>query len=281
MADPRQLRHLLQLLDDDSPVVREMVLRELASFGSTLDRELKQQGVRSSDALRQQIHILLGDRRRNHLTTAWPEWFGVSDDKEKLEAALGLLADFLSERDDTPSVKSLLDKLAQEYESSNDTKNTKSLAHFLFNVKHLRGANEADYYNPQNTNLAYVIRERSGIPISLASIYILVGHRLGLSIEGCNFPGHFLAFASEEGQTFIVDCFKGGRFLKLDDFTRLDRAARVSARDILQLQCNAETIVARVLRNLVNAYQRCGDEGNRKLMSRLLESFESIDDEEE
>ncbi len=281
MADSRQLPHLLQLLDDDSPVVREMVLRELASFGSGLDRELKDQGVRLSDTQRHHIDALLDDRRRNRLVMEWPNWISIADDKEKLETGLSLLGEFLSERDDAPPLRSLLEKLAQEYESSHDVPTAKSLAHFLFTVKRLRGVDEAEYYNPQNMNLVYVIRERHGIPISLASIYILVGHRLRLSIEGCNFPGHFLAFAHENEQTFIVDCFNGGRFLGIEDFTRLDATSRISSRDILQLECNAETIIARLLRNLVNAYQRRGDTKSKQLMAQLLESFDAIDDEEE
>lgn len=40
MPDPKTLPHLLKLLDDDSKVVQEAVLKELAAFGPTLEEEL-------------------------------------------------------------------------------------------------------------------------------------------------------------------------------------------------------------------------------------------------
>ncbi|HLE33186.1 MAG TPA: hypothetical protein VJB38_11320, partial [Bacteroidota bacterium] len=39
--DPKQLPHLLRLLDDDSPVVQETIVKELLAFGPSLQRELE------------------------------------------------------------------------------------------------------------------------------------------------------------------------------------------------------------------------------------------------
>ncbi len=52
----------------------------------------------------------------------------------------------------------------------------------------LGGTETMDYGDPQNSNLVHVITRRAGLPISLACVYILVGQRMGLAIEGCNFP---------------------------------------------------------------------------------------------
>jgi len=40
MPDRNQLQHLLRLIDDEMPEVRDAVMRELASFGNGLQREL-------------------------------------------------------------------------------------------------------------------------------------------------------------------------------------------------------------------------------------------------
>ena len=40
MPDRNQLQHLLRLIDDETPEVRDAVMRELASFGNGLQREL-------------------------------------------------------------------------------------------------------------------------------------------------------------------------------------------------------------------------------------------------
>lgn len=48
----------------------------------------------------------------------------------------------------------------------------------------------------------------AGIPITLSLVYMEVGRRLGLTLVGCNFPGHFmLRLAGNEMQLFI-DAFQ-------------------------------------------------------------------------
>ena len=52
--------------------------------------------------------------------------------------------------------------------------------------------NREHYDDPRNSFLNEVLDRRTGIPISLAVIYLEVARRAGLRIEGVNFPGHFL-----------------------------------------------------------------------------------------
>ncbi|MGH2567190.1 MAG: transglutaminase-like domain-containing protein, partial [Bacteroidota bacterium] len=155
-----------------------------------------------------------------------------------------------------------------------------ALAHFLFKVRRLRGA-DSDYYNPINSNLIYVIEEKRGIPISLACVYILVGRRLKYDIEGINFPGHFLARAVSGKRSFIVDCYNGGRCLGEQEAVSWNNGPPVPITDLLPLECDALTIIARVLRNLTNAYQQEGNVNNVELMTELLEMMESEGEESE
>src|SRR5262249_19083208 len=59
---------------------------------------------------------------------------------------------------------------------------------------------------------------RTGIPISLALLYIEVSRRAGLAVEGINFPGHFLLrcraqLALPYAEDLIIDPFHGGALL--------------------------------------------------------------------
>lgn len=49
-----------------------------------------------------------------------------------------------------------------------------------------------DYYAVENSALDYVLRERRGIPITLAMVVIGVAEPLGITATGINFPGHFM-----------------------------------------------------------------------------------------
>ena len=62
---------------------------------------------------------------------------------------------------------------------------------YLFGEMRFVG-NEVHYEDPRNSFLNEVLERRTGIPITLALIYMEVARRAGLPVEGVNFPGHFL-----------------------------------------------------------------------------------------
>ncbi len=212
---------------------------------------------------------------RNWLKSVWGQWFELELEKDKLERALTFLAQFQCGLPLKTSLKQLLDQLAEEFTSMNIKKDSYGLAYFLFEIKRLKGA-KTDYDNPQNSNLIYVIRERRGIPISLVCVYMLVASRLGLVVEGCNFPGHFLARIEFNGQKVLVDCFRGGKILGEKDLAELHSGSPSFLDEGLQEGASVETIIARVLGNLIRAYDRAGNFADSQLMAELLSGLESI-----
>lgn len=70
--------------------------------------------------------------------------------------------------------------------------------------------NEKDYYDPDNSCMNMVLQRQTGIPITLGLLYMVVAHRLGLSLHGLNLPGHLMVGNSIEGVTnLLVDPFDG------------------------------------------------------------------------
>jgi regulator of sirC expression with transglutaminase-like and TPR domain len=82
-----------------------------------------------------------------------------------------------------------------------------ALARFLYEETGFHG-NESDYYDPANSFLDRVLERRMGIPITLATVWIEVGARLELPLEGVGFPGHFLVRAPASSPV-LVDPFTG------------------------------------------------------------------------
>jgi hypothetical protein len=281
MPDPKQLPHLIKLLGDDSDIVQQSVLRELELFGPALDKELLRQNIKTTTHERKLIDNLIHEHSSNWLREQWSSWLAIPDDKLKLESALGMISEFQNGRGYPMKLTPLLNLLAEEFDAHYSRRNARYLADFLFQKKQLRGATPEEYYKPENSNLVQVIEQKRGIPISLASIYILVAHRLELPVEGCNFPGHFLAKATIQKKTFIVDCYDGGKFLSDRDLASLNTPIPLTVVDICRLECNAEIMIARVLRNLVNAYRQVQNEPDAELMASLLESFTQSSEGEE
>ena len=145
-----------------------------------------------------------------------------------------------------------------------------ALNQFLFDDLEFSG-NADDYYDPRNSYLNEVIERRRGIPISLSVLYIEIGRKIGLPLEGVSFPGHFLVRLALRGSTLILDPFSGGAPLSEDDLRKLlrrviaesGRAALRAAGDVaaeLPLDQFLEPaghrqILARMLRNLKNVYR--------------------------
>ena len=70
--------------------------------------------------------------------------------------------------------------------------------------------NADDYYDPRNSYLNEVIDRKTGIPITLSILYMEVGRRIGLPLEGVSFPGHFLVRLRLRGGVLVLDPFAGG-----------------------------------------------------------------------
>jgi regulator of sirC expression with transglutaminase-like and TPR domain len=86
----------------------------------------------------------------------------------------------------------------------------------LFEQEHFRG-NRAHYNDPQNSFLNRVLDRRLGVPLTLSLLYMEVGKRLGLHIEGIGMPFHFIVRCSIQETSIYIDPYEKGRFLSEED----------------------------------------------------------------
>ncbi len=273
MVDPKQIPHLIKLLDDESTDIQNRIIAELTTYGPSLRDELSKISFPLTPTQRDCLHIIFKNQKSIWLRHVWPSWFNNPNDSVKLEKALNMLSCFLDPSESEKTLGTLLDDLASQYKAKFKVNDARLLAQFLFKIKGLQG-NEDDYYNPQNSNLIYVIKYKRGIPISLASIYMLVGHRLGLHIEGCHFPGHFLARIDLQGKKVYVDCFSSGQIIHEHDMLRLKEKSIEDIQEILNEKAEVDTIIRRYLANLIRAFQTQDDAMSTKLMVELFKDLD-------
>jgi regulator of sirC expression with transglutaminase-like and TPR domain len=160
-----------------------------------------------------------------------------------------------------------------------------SLNEFLFADLGFRG-NTRNYYDPRNSYLNEVVDRRTGIPITLAVIYMEIGRRIEVPLEGVSFPGHFMVRLNLRGGTLVLDPFSGGapqseadlrtRLKRVVPRAMLGRNARgMSVHDLPLDQflepASPRQILARVLRNLKAVYRKAG-QADRELqvLNRML-----------
>ena len=156
-----------------------------------------------------------------------------------------------------------------------------ALNQFLFDDLGFWG-NTKDYYDPRNSYLNDVIDRKTGIPITLAILYMEVGRRIGLPLEGVSFPGHFLVRLRLRGGVLVLDPFTGGAVQSEAELReRLQRVIPEGVADNLPVAelpldqflepASNRQILARVLRNLKGIYREA-DKPERMLdvLNRML-----------
>lgn len=130
--------------------------------------------------------------------------------------------------------------------------------------------NEMHYEDPRNSFLNEVLDRRTGIPITLALLYMEIARRAGLHVEGINFPGHFLLRCParrglEYSEDLIIDAFHGGALLSEDACRELLRKHAGPDGDLdedvvfgprLLVHATKLQILARMLLNLKRTYVR-------------------------
>lgn len=94
------------------------------------------------------------------------------------------------------------------------------IADYLFKQYGLSG-NKQKYDDPRNSFLNEVLDRKTGIPISLAIIYLAVCQKAGIDAYGVGLPGHFIVGVREEGVAHYWDPFHGGGRLSMADCARL------------------------------------------------------------
>lgn len=115
------------------------------------------------------------------------------------------------------------------------------------------------YYDPRNSFLNEVMDRRRGIPITLAVVWMEVGRRAGINVQGVGLPGHFLVYAG--GQ--LVDPFGGGEAIGADEAAALF-AENYGGTPRLNPEwlepVTPVSILERMLGNLTEAYRRAAEE---------------------
>jgi regulator of sirC expression with transglutaminase-like and TPR domain len=131
-----------------------------------------------------------------------------------------------------------------------------SINHYLYEELGFIG-NRLDYYDPRNSFLNDVLERRTGIPITLALVYLEIAKRIGFPMVGIGMPGHFLIRPDFEDVGIYVDPFDRGEVMFPEDCQqRLEQIYNrpVELRsEFLQPVCSRQ-FLARMLSNLKGIY---------------------------
>jgi len=107
---------------------------------------------------------------------------------------------------------------------------------------------------------------RQGLPITLSLVYMLVGMRLNIPVEGIAAPGHFLARL--EG--IIFDPYHRGRILTDGEWDLIASEIPERQRAFLSRASTPSQTMHRLLINLRNCYVKRNDAEHRRMVDHYL-----------
>ncbi len=139
------------------------------------------------------------------------------------------------------------------------------LVRYLHREQGLAGASN-DYYHPRNAYLPWVMEFRNGLPITLTLIYMLVGLRLNIPVEGIAAPGHFLARLNG----ILFDPYHGGRIISDAEWEMIASEVPQNQRSLLVKACTPQQMMHRLLINLRNCYVKRNDSEHRLMVDHYL-----------
>jgi serine protease Do len=241
-------------------------LAELPSFATEstqISRNLKQQ----ADAFQKkaaELKRLSEDTLRLPILDRLTKLCEKEDESDLLEGCLLIAA--LDHPDiSLEQYTTRVDQMGEEIRKTlsnkpTDSERLASLNRFLFEENGYRGGID-EYYHPANNHLDRVIDDREGMPITLSVLYMELGRRIGLKIEGVGIPGHFVVrYRKNSKESKLLDVFDKAKVLTDSDVAMMVmmHSQRLPQDDDLRPQTTKE-ILTRVLQNLLNSAREAVD----------------------
>ena len=278
------------------PKVRENVeqqISKLPSLAETRNADFESLVANSqvgTDALRKraqqledqaaELRKLAADVHTLSVTKQLDKLIKDGDDKIDLLSAALLIASLdnqeLDEQVYIDQVEGMVEEIRGELpKDASEKQKLASLNRYLFENNGYHGS-RTNYYHRANSYINQVLDDREGLPITLSVLYMDLGWRLGLRIEGIGLPGHFVVRqVSKNGDTQLVDVFDGGTLISEKDAGRIVRefAGREIADEDL-LPYSRRAILVRILRNLMGLAQRDED---KEAMLRYVEAMLTVE----
>ncbi|MFQ5504396.1 MAG: transglutaminase family protein [Planctomycetota bacterium] len=277
MPTQKAVRAAAELLLDANPKIHGVCEERLAAWGEAARPALIALAECDDSDARARVHRIL--RRIN--VQSWLERFRSAADGGELGLEQGaiLLCKLLRPLFEAESVGRTLDEWASRLAprlSAAGTRSTAVLLGRFFNDELGFRGDRRNYYERDNCLLDQVISRRQGIPISLCTVYLLVGRRIGLPLEGLGLPGHFI-LRLRGARSVLLDPFHGGHVLTRSQCMERVKVMGYRLEEKYFVAMSDRKMLARILGSLIHASMNTVEALSRQgAGSRRLEGQQEI-----
>jgi regulator of sirC expression with transglutaminase-like and TPR domain len=274
LVNESQIRALIRLLSDEDERIVKTISGRLIDFGDSAVPLLQEAEIEQPD-MADRIVTILEEIRGSRLEEELADLLGQPGHEIDLEAGAFLLARYAYPSLDVAVYERQLDDMARELRGQigsrvSGEETVKALNRYLFTEQAFKG-NTKNYYELDNSYLNRVIDRRTGIPISLSAVYLLIGKRLGLPVHGIGMPGHFLVKYESEKYKIFIDCFNSGALLTEKNCARFLTEAGYGFEERYLQKSPTRAILTRMIKNLLAIYGKLDDPLKKTRLMRFME----------
>ena len=276
LISTRREAAIIQLLDDESPVVQAALREEFLRLNdrgiSLLRRLCKSRNRITASYARGYLEEIQGP----DTVTRFLQF--IRSLNYELETGCLLLERTVFPDVDSAECCMTLDAIAARCRElmvlpSSPWEKCRVLNRVIFHEWGFRG-NLEEFDDPLNSFLYQIIKRRKGIPISLSILYLLVAQRCDLDLEPIGVPYHFMVGCFLENRPFYIDAFERGRFRTSEDLKEQLRARQIRPRRRDLAPSPVGEVLERCCRNLMHQYSRAGDRERARLFRDFVHEFE-------
>ena len=257
--DEKELKALVALLDDDDTEVLSHVEDKIISYGNVIIPYLEHEWENSFNPdvqrrIEELIHTLQTEELKNRLR----QWY--QQESPNLLEGMWLVATYQYPDIALETIREQLEQIYYETwlehkGEAHPFDQVKILNSVIFN-KLKFSANTKNFHAPANSMINRVLETHKGNPISLCVVYMLVAERLNLPIYGVNLPQLFILTYKSDQVQFYINAFNRGLIFSKQDIDNYLKQLKLSQDDMFYEPCSNVDIIRRVLRNLVNSFEK-------------------------
>lgn len=278
-SSANEVRALVSLLADEDEKILSIVWEHLLEMGTAAIPSL-QEAVEAKDVrLRLRVRHLLQRIQLDDVERELRELARLSDPDFDVERGLYTLVRIEHPDARAEEISRPLDEMAEILRGRlqgvlQPLERIRTINRLLFDELKFVG-NPHELYEFESVLLNRVLERRTGIPISLASVYLLLAQRLGLPFRGISLPNHFLVRHGEGADEIFVDPYLGGKLLTRKDCIQYLTSAGFYYKDAYISEAGPRELVIRTLRHLMVIYSKHQDKARLGRLTHFVEILQA------
>ena len=195
----KQMAKWLDRLDQRKIDLEQVKSSQVQQLGQSSDASVRELMRRATilDNESKQMRRLAEDLKRVPTLAQLKELYvDANENKDRLLTATLLVAQLDNPDIDISFYKNRVDVMAGEIRAdlekdADQVTRRKALDNYLFKQNGFH-AGRSEYYHVANSHLDRVIDDREGLPITMSILYMELGRRLEMRIDGVGLPGRFI-----------------------------------------------------------------------------------------